>query len=653
MLFYANVFFNLQAGYFDSAAETKLFLHFWSLSLEEQYYFVWAPLIVLINRFTKRSTVIGGVLVAMLIASFTSGFLLNTRYPAFVFFQLPSRIWQFAAGAFTAVITRGPASSTTVVEKKVLKDGTGDQVDSVPLLQDPDHNIIVSDPDHTTVSIEDEQERSSAEEESDSGTKSVNEEKSRHPCEEDDEEVLSSPLPMSTNKRLLPLAKELLSWCAFLTLLGSYFFLPRSASMYLMLPTTISTCTILALGDTFFATHVLSLSFMRSLGHLSYSAYLVHWPIFVFSLHLCNSFGWDKPNAVLMGVVTLGTAMMLRHWVEDPVRRGDRRWVFGMMSVCTLMFTISVIITKGFPSRVGHINTDVSLGYQANIFRHTCQRYSRDDSRFSGLPERTCLIGDIEGNRSRYAFMGDSFTMHLTSALMDAGSRRKEWYIFHWFWGCKFAAKSMKQELARSCRNGNDEQWEVIDSLPSDNIVVVSNHWNIDWAPKFTKRSRSHDIQMLKNEISEAGHQMILVGEPPGVDDTVNGKYFACADVSILPLARLWAKLRGKEFKGADSCFDADKGLQPRPGRVDEHKEDVEMIPKVMPDMGYADVMSHLCREDNETKGGWSCRLPGNTTGIVYDTGYCRGATHYTVNGSRELSRFYEEEILDKVRLQV
>ena len=596
MLFYANIFFNLQASYFDSAVNTKPFLHFWSLSLEEQYYFVCAPLIVLIYRFTKRSVVIARVLVLMLIASLTFAVHLDTSFSAFAFFQLPSRIWQFAAGALTAVLTRRSTATSNMKESKSIGRWQDNRVEHVELL-----------------------------------------------C--------SSGGSSSAQKRAVQsiphLAKELLCWCALSTLFGSYFFLPHSAPMYLMLPTTISTCIILALDDTFFATHVLSLSFMQSLGHLSYSAYLVHWPIFVFSLHLCNAFGMDKPNVMLMMLVTLGAAMMLRQWIEDPVRRGDRRWVFALMTVCAFIFVFSVMSTKGFPSRVGNINTNVSLSCHRHLFSRNCIQYQRYDPRFSGLVEKACVVGDGNGTRSRYVFIGDSFTMHLSSALKDAGIRRKEWYIFYWAWGCKFAAMSMAQELNKRCKKRHDSRWKAVHSLPPNQILVVANHWKI-WKGKFGNRSRTDYIKGLKKEISDAGHQMILVGEPPGVHAVVNDKYFACADISILPLARLWAKLRGKEFKGAASCFDPDKGLQPRPGRIRERQEDIRMIPKVMPDMGYVDVMSHLCRKDRETTGGWSCRLPGNNTGIVYDTGYCRGATHFSYNGSRALSQFYEQQILDK-----
>ena len=49
VLFYSNIYFNDQNGYFDTASVLKPLLHTWSLSLEEQFYLV-LPIVHLINE---------------------------------------------------------------------------------------------------------------------------------------------------------------------------------------------------------------------------------------------------------------------------------------------------------------------------------------------------------------------------------------------------------------------------------------------------------------------------------------------------------------------------------------------------------------------------------------------------------------------------
>src|SRR5690606_12170248 len=47
VLFAANIYFSKDKGYFDISADEKPMLHIWSLSIEEQYYFIW-PLLLLL-----------------------------------------------------------------------------------------------------------------------------------------------------------------------------------------------------------------------------------------------------------------------------------------------------------------------------------------------------------------------------------------------------------------------------------------------------------------------------------------------------------------------------------------------------------------------------------------------------------------------------
>ena len=54
VLFAANFYFARGQGYFDPAQEEKPLLHIWSLSIEEQYYFVFPILLLLVVRRSYR-----------------------------------------------------------------------------------------------------------------------------------------------------------------------------------------------------------------------------------------------------------------------------------------------------------------------------------------------------------------------------------------------------------------------------------------------------------------------------------------------------------------------------------------------------------------------------------------------------------------------
>lgn len=81
--------------YFATASDQLPLLHFWSLSLEEQFYLVWPLFVVAAVRLRKQAAAIA---VAGLL-SFALAVFWNARDPQAVFFLMPFRIFQFAIGA--------------------------------------------------------------------------------------------------------------------------------------------------------------------------------------------------------------------------------------------------------------------------------------------------------------------------------------------------------------------------------------------------------------------------------------------------------------------------------------------------------------------------------------------------------------------------
>ena len=103
-----NIFFWLEAGYFDAAAASKPMLHTWSLSVEEQFYFIWPLFLLLLvkrgrARGKTKGVLIAGISVFGLLSLLGASFVSTTDASA-VFFLTPFRIYQFALGALVACI---------------------------------------------------------------------------------------------------------------------------------------------------------------------------------------------------------------------------------------------------------------------------------------------------------------------------------------------------------------------------------------------------------------------------------------------------------------------------------------------------------------------------------------------------------------------
>lgn len=81
--------------------------HFWSLSVEEQFYFVWPMIIGLAfligTRFGKTKKIVGFTILGVFLASLIFSVWYTTAEPAMAYFVTPTRMWELAAGGLVAV----------------------------------------------------------------------------------------------------------------------------------------------------------------------------------------------------------------------------------------------------------------------------------------------------------------------------------------------------------------------------------------------------------------------------------------------------------------------------------------------------------------------------------------------------------------------
>ncbi len=99
----ANVKLMLQGNYFEILPDAQPLLHFWSLAIEEQFYFVFPVLLFCGFRWCNGRRSVTALLWILGIASFAACLAATWTKPTWAFYLLPTRAWELVAGCLLAM----------------------------------------------------------------------------------------------------------------------------------------------------------------------------------------------------------------------------------------------------------------------------------------------------------------------------------------------------------------------------------------------------------------------------------------------------------------------------------------------------------------------------------------------------------------------
>lgn len=99
----ANLKFMLQGNYFEISLDAQPFLHYWSLSVEEQFYIFFPLLLLLLFKYARKHIALA--LSLLLAGSFLASLIMTQANPVWAFYLLPTRAWELLAGCLLAVTT--------------------------------------------------------------------------------------------------------------------------------------------------------------------------------------------------------------------------------------------------------------------------------------------------------------------------------------------------------------------------------------------------------------------------------------------------------------------------------------------------------------------------------------------------------------------
>lgn len=255
-----------------------------------------------------------------------------------------------------------------------------------------------------------------------------------------------------------------------------------------------------------FVPRLLSLRPLVSLGLISYSLYLWHWPIYVFLRHsiLMEPLGWGWVLAAMLASIAIAAASW--HFLEQPVRQ--RRMLRTTPRVLAATATVmgglllagSVLnATEGLP-RAAHARVDplpAKTPKGESGFPCSAQRFARDaDCRPAGSAAPAVL------------WWGDSFANHYWRGLAARRGDLSFNVAMHTMNGCAPILGSGPASRAE-CEQHNDAGLRMVERHRF-RTVILSGRWEKHASPDEMAR-----LTATVRALRAAGARVLVIGQSP------------------------------------------------------------------------------------------------------------------------------------------
>lgn len=411
---YSSNFVLMQSDYFALDSSSNPMLHFWSLAVEEQFYFVWGPIVIVVLAAMKRwkSRLVATVLVIAGLAALVASlffFIVLSRYETAVqswpginwlvereispsrlaFYSPITRAWEFMCGALLAI------SHNRWKHHKRRSVVTTVWACSAIVL------IFVA--------------------------------------------VLWTSNLLSRNA------------------LSS-----RSFNEIAVVLAVLGTVAIIHAGrGKPFTSRLLETKLFTYIGDLSYSLYLWHWPIWTFSIVVMHK---STATTVIVLALTALFSVVQYQYIEQPIRRGV---AVTKPTAVHFVAAFAVVAAVGWAAMT---NLSPVIGKHLvgvtpfNLITHTIDRPCA--GKFVVVGEAKSCWYSTDKPKGISILVGDSTAKSLSDGFIVASNELQQDALVFALPGCAFQAPT--SPFTPYCDGWRADVWSVIKTMKPD-IVVVSN----------------------------------------------------------------------------------------------------------------------------------------------------------------------------------
>ncbi len=220
------------------------------------------------------------------------------------------------------------------------------------------------------------------------------------------------------------------------------------------------------------AARLLAFEPIRRIGLISYSLYLIHWPLFSFAHQYFNR---KLPLEPALAVIAASILLAYASWrfIETPFRTGQfsKPQAFGAAAaimaglyLCGAVF----VRNEGFPSRLG------SEVQASKAPAPDWGKYCRKTAIPGLKAAEPCILGEDRGNSYDFILWGNSHARHYTSAVSTLAANRKLSGMAFIQNGCLPFLND--RHLAANCKNLNGAVLRWLDEHPVK-VAILAGRW--------------------------------------------------------------------------------------------------------------------------------------------------------------------------------